>query len=128
MYRICGGSCKHTQNIFSTAWVIYSSSGQLLSSSGSCLGPSTNNLAAYSAVIELLIDAIGHGINHLIVKFDSQLVVSQLNGLYTVRNPRILRKYLRVKLLEQHFQFITYHNIPRNLNHVSNAFANYALD
>lgn len=68
-------ACRHTQNISSKAWVIYSPSGQLLSSGGSCLGPATNNLAKYSAMIELLIDAIGHGIDHLIVKLDSQLIV-----------------------------------------------------
>jgi len=64
-------ACRHTQNIASATWVIYSPSGQLLSSGRSCLGPATNNLAEYSAVIELLIDAIGHGIDHLIIKLDS---------------------------------------------------------
>jgi ribonuclease HI len=122
------GACRHTRNLASTAWVIYSPSGQLLSSGGSCLGPATNNLAEYSAVIELLVDAIHHGIDHLIVRLDSQLVVSHLNGVYHIRNPFLLRKYLRIKLLERQFQFITYEHIPRNLNHVSDAFANYVLD
>jgi ribonuclease HI len=122
------GACRHTRNLASAAWVIYSPSGQLLSSGGSCLGPSTNNLAEYSAVIELLVDALHHDIDHLIVKLDSQLVVSQLNGIYSIRNPMLLRKYLRIKLLERQFQFITYEHIPRHLNHVSDAFANYVLD
>ena len=71
------GASWHTRNIASTAWVIYLPSGQLLSSGGSCLGLATNNLAEYSAVIELLVDVIHHGIDHLIVRLDSQLVVSQ---------------------------------------------------
>jgi len=121
------GACRHTRNIASTTWVIYLPSGQLLSSGGSCLGPTTNNLAEYSAVIELLIDTICHGIDHLIVKLDSQLVVSQLNGIYSIRNPMLLQKYLRIKLLEHHFQFITYEHIPRHLNHVSDALTNYVL-
>jgi len=98
-----------------------------LSSGGSCLGPDTNNLVEYSVVIELLVDAIRHGIDHLIIKLDSQLVVSQLNGLYSIHDPILLWKYLRVKLLERYFQFITYQHIPRILNHVSDAFANYVL-
>ncbi len=65
------GACRHTRNLTLIAWVIYSPSGQLLSSGGSCLGPATNNLAEYSAVIELLIDAIHHGIDHLIIRLDS---------------------------------------------------------
>ena len=109
-------------------WVIYLPSGQLLSSGGSCLGSATNNLAEYSAVIELLIDVIHHGIDHLIVRLDSQLEVSQLNGVYNIRNPTLLRKYFCIKLLERKFQFITYEHIPRHLNHVSDALENYVLD
>ena len=65
------GASRHTRNLASTAWVIYLPSGQLLSSGGSCLGPATNNLAKYSAVIELLVDVIHHGIDHLIFMLDS---------------------------------------------------------
>jgi ribonuclease HI len=49
---------------------------------GVCLGPSMNNVAEYSVVIELLRDAISHGVRSLEVRLDSQLVVSQLNVRY----------------------------------------------
>ena len=65
------GVSRHTPNLALTAWVIYLPLGQLLSYGGSCLGPTTNKLAEYSAVIELLVDAIHHGIDHLIVRLDS---------------------------------------------------------
>jgi hypothetical protein len=42
-----------------------------VSSGGICLGPSTNNVAKYSIVIELLHDAISHGIRSLEVRLDS---------------------------------------------------------
>ena len=45
----------------------------------------SNNVAEYSVVIELLRDAISHGVLSLEVCLDSQLVVSQLNGLYHIR-------------------------------------------
>ena len=38
----------------SAAWVIYTPTGQVLSSGGVCLQPSSNNVAEYSVVIELL--------------------------------------------------------------------------
>ena len=60
--------------------------GQVLSSRGVCLRPSSNNVAEYSAIIELLWDAISHGVLSLEVRLDSQLVVSQLNGLYRIRD------------------------------------------
>jgi hypothetical protein len=53
---------RHTWNLASTTWVLYSHDGQLVSSSGICLGPSMNTLAEYSIVVELLCDAISHGI------------------------------------------------------------------
>ena len=80
--------------------MIYTPTGQVLSSGGVCLQPSSNNVAEYSAVIELLWDAISHGVLSLEVCLDSELVVSQLNGLYHVRDPTLLRIFLRLRLLE----------------------------
>jgi hypothetical protein len=42
-------------------------------------------------VIELLHDALSHGISHLQVYLDAQLVVSQLNGVYRVYDPTLHR-------------------------------------
>ena len=93
-----------------------------------CLGCTTNNVAEYSAVIELLAEAINLGIRTLLVNLDSHLFVHQLNGQYSVRDRHILRLYLRVKLLERNFDFITYQHIPRRLNTLSDALANHVLD
>ena len=122
------GASRHTLNLAPAAWVIYEPSGQLLSSGSTCLGPSTNNIAEYSAITELLLDAMSYGIQHMVVHLDSQLVVLQLNGRYRVRNSSILRKYLRIKLLERQFQFITYVRIPRSQNRLADSLANFALD
>ena len=70
------GTSRHTCNLASTAWVIYSPSRQLVSAGGACLGPASNNVAKYRAIIELLWDALSHGITQLEVHLDSQLVVS----------------------------------------------------
>ena len=94
------GASRHTQHLASIAWVIYTPMGRVLSSGGVCLRPSSNNVAEYSVVIELLRDAILHGILSLEVRLNSELVVSQLNGLYHVRDPTLLRRFLRVILLE----------------------------
>ena len=122
------GSIRHTQNSASAAWVIYTPTGQVLSLGGVCLRPSSNNVVEYSVVIELLRDAISHGVQSLEVHLDSQLVVSQLNGLYHVRDPTLLRRFLRVKFLERQFENITYIHITRNFNQVVNSYANYVLD
>lgn len=95
------GASHHTLNPTSAAWVIYEPSGQLLSSGSTCLGPLINNIVEYSAIIEMLLDTISHGVQRMVVHLDSQLIVSQLHGRYQVRDSSILRKYLRVKLLEK---------------------------
>ena len=69
------GACHSTRNLSSTAWVIYDPHGELIDRQGVCLGYTTNNVAEYSAVIELLAKAINLGIRTLLVNLDSQLVV-----------------------------------------------------
>ena len=122
------GASHHTQNSASAAWVIYTTTGQVLSSGGVCLRPSSNNVAEYSAVIELLRDAISHGVHSLEVRLDSRLVVSQLNVLYHLRDPTLLRIFLHVRLLELQFERITYIHVPRIFNQVADSNANYVLD
>ena len=55
----------------SAAYVIYTPTGQVFSSGGVCLWPSSNNVAEYRAVIELLRNAISHGVHSLEVHLDS---------------------------------------------------------
>ena len=52
------GASHHTQHSASAAWVIYIPMGQVLSLGGVCLQPASNNVVEYSAIIELLQDAI----------------------------------------------------------------------
>ena len=84
------GARRHTQNLASASWAIYTPTGQVLSLGGVCLRPSSNNVAEYSVVIELLRDVISHGVHFLEVRLDSQLVVSHLNGLYHIRDLTLL--------------------------------------
>ena len=70
------GMSHHTQHSTYAAWVIYTPMGQVLSSGGVCLWPSSNNVVDYSAVSELLWDSILHGILSLEVHIDLDLVVS----------------------------------------------------
>ena len=52
------GTIRHTCNLASAAWVIYSPTGQLVATGGACLGPASNNVVEYRAAIELLWDAL----------------------------------------------------------------------
>ena len=122
------GASRHTQRLASAAWVIFTPQGQLLSSGGICLGDTTNNVAEYSAVIELLRDALSLGISRLRVYLDAQLVVSQLNRVYRVHDHTLHRRFLRVRLLARNFDYITYFHVPRSLNQITDTLANHILD
>jgi len=54
-----------------------------------------------SVVINLLSKEISFGIDSLVVYLDSQLVVSQLNNIYHVRDASLHRQFLRVRLLQR---------------------------
>ena len=93
------GASHGSQDISSATWVIFTPDNQVLSSGCYFLGPTTNNVAEYRATIDLLVEANTLGIQQIIIKLDSQLVVSQLNGQYQVHNPIFLRNFLRVHIL-----------------------------
>jgi ribonuclease HI len=122
------GASRSSRNLSSAAWAIFNPSGELVSFRGVCIGRSTKNIVEYSALIELLSDAITHGICRLVVRLDSQLVILQLTDIYAVRNPAIYRMFLRVKILERQFDFIQYQHISRSLNTLTDSLANYVLD
>ena len=69
------GASRSTQNLSFVAWAIFSPNGELVSFQGICLGRSTNNIAEYSALIELLSNSISFGIYRIIIRLDSQLEV-----------------------------------------------------
>ena len=127
-YGFADGASRHTRNLASAAWVLHYPSGQLLVSRGVCIGPASNNIAEYTTVVYLLSEAISLGVDSLVVFLDSQLVVLQLNNNYRVRDPFLLRLYLRVRLLQISFQFLTFIHIPRADNWMENSLANQAID
>ena len=126
-FGFADGASRHTRNIASAAWVIYQFD-EVVSSGGICLGPATNNMVEYHAVIGLLTHASSLGISRIVIYLDSQLVVYQLNRIYTIRSPILLRLHLQVRRLERMFDYIEYRHIPRELNSVSDSLANYIMD
>ena len=53
-YGFADGACRHTLNLTSAAWVLYSLAEYLVSSGAVCIGPATNNIAKYEAFIGIL--------------------------------------------------------------------------
>ena len=127
-YGFADGVCCHTLNLSLAAWVLYSPAEYLVSSGVVFLGPATNNITEYEAVIGLLTEASSQDVHDLVVLMDSQLMVFHLNHLYTIRNLVLLHLFQRVRLLEISFGTITYKHIPREDNEVADSLANYVRD
>ena len=66
-----GANC-YTLNLASTTWVLYSTTCELVSLGGVCLGPSTNILAKYHAVIGLLTESLASDVREIRVYLDSK--------------------------------------------------------
>ena len=122
------GANRCSRHTTSAAWVIFNPSNEFVDARGIFLGHATNNLAEYEAVIALMTNASALGIRSLVVRLDSELVISQLTSRYTVRHPVLYRKYLRVRFLERSFDAISYEHIPRTLNSLADSLANDILD
>ena len=114
--RYADGMNRCSRNVASATWVIFNPSNEFLDVGGIFLGRTTNNLVEYEAVIALMTNASALGIRSLVVRLDSELVISPLTSCYFVCHPVLYRKYLRVRFLERSFDFISYEHIARTLN------------
>ena len=127
-YGFVDGACCHTLNLPLASWVLYSLAEYLVSSEVVFIGPTTNKIVEYQAVIGLLTEVASQDVHNLVVLMDSQLVVCHVNHVYTIRNSVLLHLFRRVRLLERSFKTITYRHIPREHNVVVDSLANYIVD
>jgi len=110
---------------------IFNSKGEELVGIGKTLGIATNNVAEYSAVIEALKWLAEHKPQDSDVHFylDSELVVSQLNGVYKVKNDTLRGLLFGVRELIGNLPYqIVFSHIPREKNKRADSLVNFALD
>lgn len=96
---------------------------------GGYLGFETNNFAEYTALVKALSYLEGKNKGEEIQAYlDSQLVVSQLSGLYKVKSPKIRELVFKVRQLETSFRKVSYLHICRDKNKEADKMVNIALD
>ena len=101
---------------------------KLIKEIGKFIGRSTNNEAEYKAVVEGLKTCKEMGGKELKFFIDSLLVVSQLNGKFKIKEPRMKKFYLEIKELEKNFESVTYLHVPREKNYMADKIVNEVLD
>ncbi len=111
--------------------VIKDINNKIIHQFGHTIGPATNNLAEYQAVIAALeyLNTNKHKSDSINFFLDSRLVVNQLNGLWKVKDTNLRQKVITIRQLEGTLNTaIKYTAIPREKNFEPDALLNQALD
>lgn len=101
---------------------------------GEFLGNITNNIAEYRAIIfalkkvKQLIGKRNSSNAEIEIKSDSQLIVSQLNGEFKLKEKELFRYFVDVWNLKQDYKEVSFSYIPREKNKIADALVNEALD
>jgi len=77
------------------------------------IGNVTNNIAEYTALIRALELAIKYTTDEITCVMDSELVVKQLLGEYSVKDKKLLELFLKVQELQEKFNKIRYVHVSR---------------
>jgi ribonuclease HI len=95
---------------------------------GKYIGRATNNVAEYYGLITALDYAAAQGIDRLLVRSDSELLVRQMQGRYKVKSADLRPLYERARKLANGFAYFAVEHVPREQNSEADALANLALD
>lgn len=90
------------------------------------IGKTTNNVAEYTALIKGLQEALKHEVEEIEIFSDSELLVYQINGIYKVRNKKLIPLYEKVKELLNKFKKYQISHIYREENSVADKLAKEA--
>lgn len=91
------------------------------------IGNKTNNEAEYLALLEGLKLAVGVNAKKVKVFSDSELIIKQLKGEFSVKEARLSELYSEVKELERMLD-VEYLHISRESNKLADELANEAID
>jgi ribonuclease HI len=92
------------------------------------LGPATNNVAEYTALIHGLEAAAALGLRRVAVLSDSELMVKQFNGEYAVKNAELKDLYNEARSLARRFEVVQLSHVRRADNKRADQLCNAVLD
>jgi len=61
-------------------------------------------------------------------RIDSELICSQINGAYKIKNPDFQDSFIKIYNLKQSFKKIIFKYIPRGKNKLADKLVNQAID
>ncbi len=106
--------------------VVLKKGDKILKTISKSIGIATNNVAEYTALIEGLKLALSMGIKSISIYSDSQLVVNQLNGAYTVKDEKLLKLYKKALEILKSFENVSINYVGRSQNSLADKLAKAA--
>lgn len=122
------GASRGNPGKASVGIVIINKDGEIVGELKRYIGEATNNIAEYQALLEALTEGKRLGCKAVQVFSDSELMVRQINGIYKVKDAKLLDLYKEAKLLILNFKDFKIDHVTRDKNSRADALANEALD
>ena len=102
--------------------------GRVIDQGGEFIGFATSRVAEYYAMKNGIEHAIELGLKSARFFSDSLMVVNQLNGIFSVKNPDILPIYNSIQKLLENFDSVSFTHLSRSDNLIADSEANRAID
>lgn len=112
------------------AFIALNGKGETVKADSRFIGVHTNNQAEYEALLMALKFASDKKAQEIVCHLDSELVVKQLKGEYTVKNHELKQLWRKVQELKKCFLKISFVNVPRSNPQIqrADALVNKTLD
>ena len=124
----CDGGSRGNPGPSGYGAVIEDAQGRVVASLSQFLGRQTNNYAEYSGLIAVLKWANENGTKRLRVVSDSELMVKQMKGQYSVKSPGLLPLWEEAKRLTARLDRFEMRHTLRGGNKTADRLANEAMD
>ena len=111
-----------------TGYRVVDTDGHTIEQGGEFIGFATSRVAEYFAMKDGIEKAIEKGYKSVRFFSDSLMVVNQLNGIFTIKNPDIIPIYNDIQKLLENFDSVSFTHIPRSENTIADGEANRAID
>ena len=102
--------------------------GKVISQGGKFIGFATSRVAEYYAMKNGIELALELGLKSVHFFSDSLMVVNQLNGIFSIKNPDIITIYDAIQKLLSNFDSVSFTHISRFENLIADSEANHAID
>lgn len=107
---------------------ILDTNGRVVEQGGEFIGFATSRVAEYIAMKNGIEHAVKLQLKSAHFFSDSLMVVNQLNGIFTIKNPDIIPIYGQIQKLLENFDSVSFTHIPREENTIADSEANRAID